>query len=284
MPRTLQHRNAEYIQRRRQLLLHLDRQTDAASFRLAEKLRSCGRSFYRGMPKWCNQVACPRCRDRFNGIQLASLHHELADADQRNMVMVSITAGLTDPGHVEQIAEILREKGDALRQYIYRLKRKRPAWRKVRGHLSVEIDAFDAANFRDLGPDLRSLYRRLKQFEPDASGCVYVVTWHGFFDLGAGVSAEDFTRALRRKFPHEHQFDVESFHMDKSLETNISGITLYANKHKCKQKSNWIEESWPISWIADLYKHYSGWSRRYQRLKWQIGFRNRDSGEFDLAD
>jgi hypothetical protein len=283
MPRTLHHRNQEHTERLHELLHYLDRQTDTASFRLAEKLRSCETRFYRGIPKWCNQVACPRCRDRFNGSLLASLRHEFADADHRKMVMVCITAGLTDSGHVEQIGDILHQKGDALRQYIYRLKKKHPAWRKVRGHLSVEIDAFDVANMRDLGSDLRSLYRCLKQFEPDTSGCAYVVTWHGFFDLGSGVSLENFTRALRRKFPHERQIHVQAFDMDESFDTNLSRIAMYANKHECEQKPNWTKQYWPIQWIADLYTYYCGWSRRYQRLKWQIGFRNRDNVEFDLV-
>jgi hypothetical protein len=82
--------------------------------------------------------------------------------------------------------------------------------------------------------------------------------------------------ALERQWPGHRQVDVRPFHASRTMETNLSGIINYANKHLCTtdyydgETGEITPREWETSWLGIYYAWLHGWSRGFHSTRISI--------------
>ena len=202
------------------------------AIRHRSKFESCGRvlktSYGHEVSHWCRRPVCPTCAG-FWGRKLArTLLAACPGADRDAYRMATLILGLV--AQPDDAFDTLKSTRRALGNAIdYRRRTPgidRLGWREFAMAGALELDAFEAEDFSDLGAEKRAQYRALG-FEPgQAQGSQWVASIHALVHVGT-LGDGAVKAVLGGVAPVVH---LQGLHEDKALAESAESIVGYAAK------------------------------------------------------
>lgn len=240
---------------------------DPAALALAMELAACGVDW--GGRYRCRCPACGRCRRTYIRSQQRAAVAWAEGLSNADLGFVSIVAAGTDD--LAALGDITSAIARGARNRLDAERRADPdRWGSVRMLGWAEIDALAGDHLPLLGSSRRTLLPQIAPVSIGSTDPTWIATAHAIVDVG-GTSLAEINDALARQWPIVGQVDVQPFDPSRPVESNVSYLAGYANKHSCSITLGAVKEPWPMPWQAAIFAKLGERRNAFEFLRFGIG-------------
>ena len=218
---------------------------------LREKLAVCGQPKRERNLHRCGSPACPACRRLRGRAEGRRAIEFFAGAAGYDLSLLTVAVGVVRD--LWQVAGANQKFTFDCRNLVRAERRDWPGrWGRFRLYGWPEIDVIQRDDMPYMPSKLRG-YVAASRPDWNAAGVVFAAHWHLIVN-GAGLDRQEVEAAFMDQWPVEGAVDIRPFHLNRSVDENITTIAAYAHQFKVGKLWNGsVMNWWPAGPTADMY-------------------------------